>query len=93
VFLSIFEHNANLIPWRESGALVVLIPMSENGDLDYDVLEEKLKGYKTYNSIKVCSLTAGSNITGILIDTDRVAVMSHKNGFLCFFDNAAVCPY
>ena len=28
VFLSVFEHNANLIPWRETGATIVLIPMT-----------------------------------------------------------------
>ena len=38
VFLSIFEHNSNLLPWRETGARIELIPMSENGDFDYDYL-------------------------------------------------------
>jgi hypothetical protein len=28
VFLSVYEHNANLIPWRETGATIVLIPMT-----------------------------------------------------------------
>ena len=40
VLVSIFEHNANLIPWRETGANVVIVPMSENGDFDYDALQE-----------------------------------------------------
>ena len=39
VFLSIFEHNANLIPWRETGASIVLIPMTQSGDFDYNFLE------------------------------------------------------
>ena len=38
VFLSIFEHNSNLLPWRETGARIELIPMSDNGDLDYEYL-------------------------------------------------------
>ena len=29
IFLSIFEHNSNLIPWRETGATIVLIPMTD----------------------------------------------------------------
>ena len=93
MFLSIFEHNANLIPWRESGANVQLIPMTETGDLDYQILESKLKAYQNYNSLKICSITSGSNITGIMTDTDRIAVMCHKAGFLSFFDTAGMCPY
>ena len=67
--------------------------MAENGDLDYAFLEKKLNAYRTYNSLKICSITSGSNITGILTDTDRIAVMAHKNGFLSFFDTAGMCPY
>ena len=70
-----------------------LVPMTETGDLDYEYLERKLISYRTYNSLKICSFTSGSNITGIITDTDRVAVMCHKNGFLSFFDTAGMCPY
>lgn len=40
VLLTIFEHNANLIPWRESGANVIIIPMTKIGDLDYNYLNQ-----------------------------------------------------
>lgn len=36
VFYSVFEHNANLIPWRETGANMVMIPMTKEGDFDYE---------------------------------------------------------
>ena len=42
VFVSIYEHNSNLLPWRETGARIELIPMTENGDFDYEYLECKL---------------------------------------------------
>lgn len=88
-----FEHNANLIPWRETGAKIEMIPMTEEGDLDYECLQTKLNEYRNYNSIKVCTISAGSNLTGILFDTDRIAVMCHKAGFIACFDYAAVSPY
>jgi len=66
VFLSIYEHNSNLIPWRETGAKIELIPMTEEGALDYDYLEKILQSYKDYNALKVGSFNAGSNITGII---------------------------
>ncbi len=31
VFVGAMEHHSNLLPWRESGAEVVTIPMSEDG--------------------------------------------------------------
>jgi selenocysteine lyase/cysteine desulfurase len=40
VFVSAFEHNSNLLPWRESGARIVIIPISKSGDFDYEFLEE-----------------------------------------------------
>lgn len=72
---------------------MVVIPMTKKGDLDYEYLQKKLRQYKTYNSIKVCTVSAGSNLTGTLFDVDRIAVMAHKAGFLAFFDYAAVGPY
>lgn len=39
VILSIFEHNANLIPWRETGAEIILVPMTAEGDFDYHFLQ------------------------------------------------------
>lgn len=93
VFVSIYEHNSNLLPWRETGARIELIPMSENGDMDYDFLEAKLKQYKNENCVKIGAFSAGSNITGTLFDVDRLACICHQNDALAFFDYAAVGPY
>ena len=49
--------------------------------------------YLNYNSIKVGSFIAASNATGTIFDTDRIAVMCHKAGFLAVFDYAAASPY
>jgi selenocysteine lyase/cysteine desulfurase len=43
--------------------------------------------------MKIGAFSAGSNVTGTLIDVDRIAVMLHKNGALALFDYAAVAPY
>ena len=93
VILSVFEHNANLIPWRETGADIIMVPMTQSGDFDYNYLEKKLNMYKHTNTLKVGSFVSGSNITGILFDCDRIAVMCHKAGFLACFDCAATAPY
>jgi len=66
-----------MLPWRETGVQIEMIPMTEEGDLDYDYLESKLKYYKNQNRKKIGTFSAGSNITGLLFDVDRIAVMCH----------------
>ena len=91
--MSIFEHNSNLLPWREAGCDIVMIPMTDDGDFDYKFLDVKLREYKNANRLKICAVSAGSNITGNLFDVDRIAVSCHKNDTLAVFDYAAVAPY
>jgi selenocysteine lyase/cysteine desulfurase len=67
--------------------------MTKDGDFDYEYLERILLQYKQYNGMKIGAFSAGSNITGTLIDVDRISVMLHKAGALAIFDYAAVCPY
>jgi selenocysteine lyase/cysteine desulfurase len=93
VFVSVYEHNSNLLPWRETGARIVVIPITENGDFDYEVLENKLREHTYEKCLKVGAFTAGSNLTGTLFDTDRIAIICHTYGCLATFDYAAVAPY
>ena len=76
-FLSDFEHNSNLLPWRETGCKIEMIPLTDQGDFDYDFFENKLKEYKHKDCLKIGSFSGGSNISGTLIDTDRISVMCH----------------
>jgi selenocysteine lyase/cysteine desulfurase len=39
VFLSIYEHNSNLLPWREAGALIELVPLNDEAGIDLKALE------------------------------------------------------
>ena len=93
VFLSIYEHNSNLLTWRETGSRIELIPMTENGDMDYEFLEQKLASYKRENCVKIGAFSAGSNITGNIFDVDRIAYLCHSNNALVFFDYATMSPY
>jgi selenocysteine lyase/cysteine desulfurase len=92
-FLTIYEHNSNLLTWRETGCIIELVPMDVCGDLDYNFLQQRLEHYKDVNCLKVGSFSAGSNVTGTLVDIDRIAIMCHKNNCLATFDYAAVAPY
>lgn len=93
IFMSIYEHNSNVLPWRETGALIELIPLDNQGAFDFVAFEALLLKYRGYNSLKVATISAGSNVTGTLVDVDRVAVLCHKYSTLATFDYAAVIPY
>lgn len=92
IFLSIFEHNSNALPWRESGAKIIYIENDELNNFIYKNLEEQLKCYKE-NIIKIGAFTAASNITGIYLDVDYICLIMHQNNGLAFFDYATASPY
>ncbi|KAI9220170.1 pyridoxal phosphate-dependent transferase, partial [Blastocladiella britannica] len=95
VFVSIAEHHSNLLPWRESCAKVVVVPMdpATNGrEPDAAFLEAKLREHSAA-PLKIAAFSAGSNLTGIPIDTRRIARIMHSHGGLCFFDYAGIGAY
>jgi selenocysteine lyase/cysteine desulfurase len=56
------------------------------------LLEIVLKKYKS-RSLKIASLTAASNITGITCDVVSITRLLHCYGFLVFWDYAAAASY
>ncbi|KNE67108.1 hypothetical protein AMAG_12183 [Allomyces macrogynus ATCC 38327] len=95
VFVSIAEHHSNLLPWRESAANVVTIPLDATGrQIDLDELERQVSAAKHAGSpMLIGSFTAGSNLTGIPMDTRPLARIMHRHGGLAFFDYAGVGAY
>jgi selenocysteine lyase/cysteine desulfurase len=55
-------------------------------------LEKELKKYKN-RKIKIASFSAGSNVTGIVLDFHKFAEIMHRNGGVAFADFAASAPY
>jgi selenocysteine lyase/cysteine desulfurase len=82
VFIGPFEHHSNELPWRDSIATVVVIPEDEDGCPDMNILQSKLIQYKN-RRLKIGSFCAGSNVTGICIDTKAYARLLHKVGKHC----------
>jgi selenocysteine lyase/cysteine desulfurase len=92
VFIGPYEHHSNEIPWRESIADVVVIPLTGTGKLDDSKLEEELIRY-SQRPVKIGSFSAASNVTGIKTDVDKVASLLHSHGAVSFWDYAAAAPY
>lgn len=73
VLLSKVEHHANIVPWQilaeEYGILIDWVDLHGDGTIDYLSLESKLP------HAKLLSITGASNVTGEVLDIDRVKSM------------------
>ena len=92
VFITHMEHHSNQTSWLETIADVEIIPCQESGLICFDSFEKLLIQYKD-RSIKIASVTACSNVTGIRTDFHRIAKITHEYGGLCFVDFACSAPY
>ena len=92
VFITHMEHHSNQTSWLETIADVEIIPYNNTGLVDIDGLRDLLKKYKN-KTLKIASVTACSNVTGIQPDYFKIAKIMHQNKGVCFVDFACSAPY
>jgi len=92
VFIGPYEHHSNILPWRETGAKIVIIPEAAEGGPDLGVLQQKLDDNKS-SSLKVGSFSAASNVTGIQTDVAEVTKILKANDAFAVWDYAGGAPY
>lgn len=92
VFLGAYEHHSNELPWRESAADVITIPLLGDGSINLKYLKEKLQEFGN-RPLKIGSFSAASNVTGIKTDISAIASLLHRHGAQIFVDYAAGAPY
>ena len=92
VFISHMEHHSNQTSWLETIAKVEVIPCNEEGLICLKNFELLLNKYDD-TPLKIASVTACSNVTGIKTDYHGVAKLVHQYNGLCFVDFACSAPY
>ena len=92
VFITHMEHHSNQTSWLETIAKVEVIKPTNDGLVDLESLKELLVKYAD-TPLKIASVTACSNVTGITPPVHDIAKMMHQNGGLCFVDYACSAPY
>ena len=92
VLIGPYEHHSNILPWRESGAEIRVIPEQMGGGLDMAALEAALTEADTADLV-VGSFSAASNVTGLLTDVDAVTRRLKAHGALAIWDYAGGAPY
>ncbi len=92
VFLGPYEHHSNELPWRESIADVVSIPLNEKGQICQRTLAQELQKHAD-RELKIGSFSAASNVTGVKSDVQAITFLLKQHGALALWDYAAAAPY
>lgn len=92
VFISHMEHHSNQTSWLETIADVIIIPCQDSGLICFDNFRKLLEENKD-RPIKIASITACSNVTGIKTDYHKIARIIHQYNGVCFVDFACSAPY
>jgi selenocysteine lyase/cysteine desulfurase len=92
VFIGPYEHHSNELPWRESIADVVVIPLNASGQIDISILNTQLTFYSE-RALKIGSFSAASNVTGVKSDVDLISQLLHQHNAYALWDYAAAAPY
>lgn len=92
ILISTMEHHANIVPWQmlcqETGAILDVIPIDENGDI---LLDEYIK-LLTPNT-KLVAITHVSNVLGTINPLDVIIKLAHDNNTLVLVDGAQSIPH
>ncbi len=92
ILVSELEHHSNIVPWQmvaaARGAVVRAIPVTEEGRLDLDRLDEVL-GART----RIVAVTHASNVTGAVTDVARLRAAADTVGALLVLDGAQRAPH
>jgi selenocysteine lyase/cysteine desulfurase len=92
VFITHMEHHSNHTSWLETIAVVEIIPPTSDGLVDMQSLDDLLKKHQD-RELKIASVTACSNVTGIITPYYQIAQKMHQAGGYCFVDYACAAPY
>jgi selenocysteine lyase/cysteine desulfurase len=86
--VSLMEHHSNDLPHRSRGK-VVHFGVKDDGTLDYDDLEAKLRQHP----VKLVAVTGASNVTGYLPDIHQIARLAHAHGARILIDGAQILAH
>jgi len=92
VLTTVMEHHSNMLPWRKLGCNVDYAAVHpRTGELDLADLEARIRR----NAGRLClvSVTAGSNVTGIMPPIRRIARLAHDHGARIAVDATQLIPH
>jgi cysteine desulfurase/selenocysteine lyase len=92
IIVTVLEHHSNIVPWQmlcqETGAVLKVIPINENGEL---IFEEYLKLLNP--KTKLVSVGYISNSLGTINPVEEIIAKAHEAGAKAFIDAAQALPH
>ncbi len=87
IIISALEHHSNIVPWQflveEKGAVLRVIPMNQEGELDMEIYKQLLT-----SKTKIVSVTQVSNALGTINPIKEMIKMAHQVDALFLVDAA-----
>lgn len=87
IIISAMEHHSNIVPWHilceEKGAILKIIPIYEDGELQITEFEKLLN-----NKTKIVSIAHASNALGTINPIKKIINEAHKTGAIVLVDGA-----
>jgi cysteine desulfurase/selenocysteine lyase len=81
------EHHSNIVPWQILGGRLAYVPVTDEGLLDLDVLDELLA-----SKPKLVAVTHVSNVLGTINPIAEIVERAHAAGALVLVDGAQAVP-
>ena len=92
VLITAMEHHSNIVPWqlqaKKNGIVIKVIPMSDDGILDIEAIENLIT-----NRTKLISVTHISNVLGTINPIKKIVEIAHKHDIPCMVDGAQSAPH
>lgn len=92
VLVTMMEHHSNILPWQrlceENGALLKVVNILEDGQLDLDDFKKKLN-----KSTKIVAFTHVSNTLGTINPVKELVHSVKEVGAYCVVDGAQAIPH
>jgi cysteine desulfurase/selenocysteine lyase len=92
ILLTEMEHHSNIVPWQilaqQSGAELIYIPVTDDGLLDLDQLDNLLD-----ERVKLVSFTMMSNVLGTIVPVKQITSKAHAVGAVTLVDGAQGVPH
>jgi cysteine desulfurase/selenocysteine lyase len=81
------EHHSNIVPWQLLGSRLAYVPVTDEGLLDLDVLDELLA-----QGPKLVAVTHVSNVLGTINPIAEIVERAHAAGAVVLVDGAQAAP-
>jgi cysteine desulfurase/selenocysteine lyase len=92
ILLTELEHHSNIVPWQQAaartGAVVRFLPITDDGLLNLDALDELLTA-----RTRIVAVAAVSNVLGTINPIDAIVARARAAGALVLVDAAQSVPH